>query len=54
MYSVHLSVITGNYGRVQQDGWFQTTVTNVDPMAKQCRVLHPYVHLPVPDTLYLC
>ncbi|KAF9245635.1 S-adenosyl-L-methionine-dependent methyltransferase [Melanogaster broomeanus] len=32
----------GLYGRVQMDGWFQTTVTNVDPMAKQCRVLHPY------------
>ncbi|KAF9225292.1 S-adenosyl-L-methionine-dependent methyltransferase [Gyrodon lividus] len=32
----------GLYGRVQGDGWFQTTVTNVDPTAKQCRVLHPY------------
>jgi len=32
----------GYYGRVQQDGWFQTTVTNVDPTAKQCRVIHPY------------
>lgn len=32
----------GYYGRVPKDGWFQTTVTNVDPTAKQCRVLHPY------------
>ncbi|KIL00792.1 hypothetical protein PAXRUDRAFT_29521 [Paxillus rubicundulus Ve08.2h10] len=32
----------GLYGRVQRDGWFQTIVTNVDPTAKQCRVLHPY------------
>ncbi|KAI6000261.1 S-adenosyl-L-methionine-dependent methyltransferase, partial [Pisolithus marmoratus] len=33
----------GYYGRVSKDRWFQTTVTNVDPTAKQCRVLHPYV-----------
>lgn len=32
----------GYYGRVPKDKWFQTTVTNVDPTAKQCRVLHPY------------
>ncbi|KAL4067275.1 S-adenosyl-L-methionine-dependent methyltransferase [Scleroderma yunnanense] len=32
----------GYYGRVPKDEWFQTTVTNVDPTAKQCRVLHPY------------
>ncbi|KAG8219377.1 S-adenosyl-L-methionine-dependent methyltransferase [Butyriboletus roseoflavus] len=34
----------GFYGRVQGDGWFQTTVTNVDPTAKQSRVIHPYTH----------
>ncbi|KAH7906527.1 S-adenosyl-L-methionine-dependent methyltransferase, partial [Hygrophoropsis aurantiaca] len=32
----------GLYGRVDKDRWFQTTVTNVDPSAKQCRVLNPY------------
>ncbi|KAH7927250.1 S-adenosyl-L-methionine-dependent methyltransferase [Leucogyrophana mollusca] len=32
----------GLYGRMDKDGWFQTTVTNVDPSAKQCRVLNPY------------
>ncbi|KAG9313921.1 S-adenosyl-L-methionine-dependent methyltransferase [Chiua virens] len=30
----------GLYGRIQRDGWFQTTVTNVDPTAKQSRVIH--------------
>ena len=33
----------GYYGRVPKNKWFQTTITNVDPTAKQCRVLHPYV-----------
>ncbi|KAH7886266.1 S-adenosyl-L-methionine-dependent methyltransferase [Phlebopus sp. FC_14] len=32
----------GLYGRVPKDGVFQTTVCNVDPTAKQSRVLHPY------------
>ncbi|KIM70040.1 hypothetical protein SCLCIDRAFT_12660 [Scleroderma citrinum Foug A] len=32
----------GYYGRVSKDKWFQTTITNVDPTAKQGRVLHPY------------
>ncbi|KAF8559884.1 S-adenosyl-L-methionine-dependent methyltransferase [Imleria badia] len=32
----------GFYGRVERDGWFRTTVTNVDPTAKQSRVIHPY------------
>ncbi|KAF8963951.1 S-adenosyl-L-methionine-dependent methyltransferase [Flammula alnicola] len=34
----------GAYGRVDKDSVFQTTVTNVDPTAKQCRVLHPRDH----------
>ncbi|KAF8131609.1 S-adenosyl-L-methionine-dependent methyltransferase [Boletus edulis] len=40
--SGRLSFRAGFYGRVDRDGLFQTTVTNVDPMAKQCRVIHPY------------
>jgi len=32
----------GLYGRLDKDGWFSTTVTNVDPTAKQSRVLSPY------------
>ncbi|EGO05372.1 hypothetical protein SERLA73DRAFT_68986 [Serpula lacrymans var. lacrymans S7.3] len=32
----------GLYGRLDRSLWFQTTVTNVDPTAKQCRVLNPY------------
>ena len=34
---------TGLYGRLDKDAWFSTTVTNVDPTAKQSKVLHPYV-----------
>lgn len=33
----------GLYGRIDKDGWFPTTVTNMDPTAKQSRVLNPYV-----------
>ncbi|KAG0703678.1 S-adenosyl-L-methionine-dependent methyltransferase, partial [Suillus ampliporus] len=33
---------SGLYGRVDKDDHFQATVTNVDPTAKQCRVLNPY------------
>ncbi|KAG1742724.1 S-adenosyl-L-methionine-dependent methyltransferase [Suillus paluster] len=32
----------GLYGRVDKDSYFQATVTNVDPSAKQSRVLNPY------------
>ncbi|KAF8633579.1 hypothetical protein AX15_001372 [Amanita polypyramis BW_CC] len=32
----------GLYGRLDGKSYFPTTVTNVDPTAKQCRVLHPY------------
>ncbi|OJA18063.1 hypothetical protein AZE42_05415 [Rhizopogon vesiculosus] len=32
----------GLYGRVDKDRWFQATVTNIDPTAKQSRVLNPY------------
>jgi hypothetical protein len=35
--------IQGIYGRVDKDHWFQTTVTHIDPTAKQSRVLNPYV-----------
>jgi hypothetical protein len=35
--------VTGLYGRLDKDGWFPTTVTNMDPTAKQSKVLHPYV-----------
>lgn len=41
----------GLYGRLDSDGFFQTTVTNVGPTAKQSKVLHPYVRpqpLPLP------
>ncbi|KAI0069446.1 S-adenosyl-L-methionine-dependent methyltransferase [Panus rudis PR-1116 ss-1] len=31
----------GMYGRLDADGWFHTTVTNVEPTAKQSWVLHP-------------
>ena len=33
----------GVYGRLDKDGFFPTTVTNMDPTAKQCQVLHPSV-----------
>ncbi|KAF8899291.1 S-adenosyl-L-methionine-dependent methyltransferase [Infundibulicybe gibba] len=32
----------GLYGRLDQNGYFPTTVTNVDPTAKQSRVINPY------------
>ncbi|CCM04603.1 uncharacterized protein FIBRA_06785 [Fibroporia radiculosa] len=32
----------GLYGRLDKNEWFQTTVTNVEPTAKQSRVLNPY------------
>ncbi|PPQ86962.1 hypothetical protein CVT25_009784 [Psilocybe cyanescens] len=32
----------GIYGRLDKDGVFPTTVTNVDPTAKQSQVLHPW------------
>ncbi|KAH9935023.1 uncharacterized protein B0H18DRAFT_1082741 [Fomitopsis serialis] len=32
----------GMYGRLNKDEWFNTTVTNVQPDAKQSWVLHPY------------
>ncbi|THV06517.1 S-adenosyl-L-methionine-dependent methyltransferase [Dendrothele bispora CBS 962.96] len=31
----------GAYSRLDNDGYFNTIITNVDPTAKQCRVLHP-------------
>ncbi|EIW64172.1 S-adenosyl-L-methionine-dependent methyltransferase [Trametes versicolor FP-101664 SS1] len=31
----------GMYGRLDEDKWFHTTVTNVSPTAKQSRVIHP-------------
>ncbi|KAF8167566.1 hypothetical protein B0H34DRAFT_792278 [Crassisporium funariophilum] len=34
----------GAYGRLDKNGFFPTTVTNMDPTAKQSRVLHPYCH----------
>ena len=37
----------GLYGRLDKDYVFQTTVTNVEPTAKQSRVLNPYVCLHV-------
>jgi hypothetical protein len=33
----------GLYGRLDKNYVFQTTVTNVEPTAKQSRVLNPYV-----------
>jgi hypothetical protein len=33
----------GLYGRLDKSFVFQTTVTNVEPTAKQSRVLNPYV-----------
>ncbi|KAI8998552.1 S-adenosyl-L-methionine-dependent methyltransferase [Trametes punicea] len=32
----------GLYGRLDETKWFHTTVTNVDPTAKQSYVIHPY------------
>lgn len=49
MCSVHLcdlgsdSLCVGFYGRLGKDEHFYTTVTNVEPTAKQCWVLHPEV-----------
>ncbi|KAK7465308.1 hypothetical protein VKT23_005287 [Stygiomarasmius scandens] len=34
----------GAYGRLDAEGYFNTTVTNVDPTAKQCKILHPSCH----------
>jgi len=34
----------GLYGRLDKNYVFQTTVTNVEPTAKQSRVLNPYCH----------
>ena len=34
----------GLYGRVENDGFFSTTITNPEPMGKQGRVLHPDQH----------
>jgi DNA (cytosine-5)-methyltransferase 1 len=42
MRNVYLWCI-GLYGRVNKNSYFQATVTNVDPSAKQSRVLNPYV-----------
>lgn len=33
---------SGFYGRLDPDGWFNTTVTNVNPTAKQSKILNPY------------
>ncbi|KAG9223174.1 hypothetical protein PLEOSDRAFT_155087 [Pleurotus ostreatus PC15] len=32
----------GLYGRLDQDRWFSTTITNINPTAKQSKVLNPY------------
>ncbi|KAI0828845.1 S-adenosyl-L-methionine-dependent methyltransferase [Trametes gibbosa] len=32
----------GMYGRLDQNKWFHTTVTNVEPTAKQSYVIHPW------------
>lgn len=36
---------TGFYGRLDEKKWFHTTVTNVEPMAKQSWVLNPWVSM---------
>lgn len=41
-YRVFASV-AGLYGRLDKDKWFKTTVTNVEPTAKQSWVLNPWV-----------
>lgn len=33
------------YGRLDMNSYFPTTVTNMDPTAKQSKVLNPYVCL---------
>jgi len=38
-----MQLALGFYGRLDKDGWFSTTVTNMDPTAKQSKVLNPYV-----------
>jgi DNA (cytosine-5)-methyltransferase 1 len=40
---VLLILLKGLYGRLDKNYVFQTTVTNVEPTAKQSRVLNPYV-----------
>lgn len=35
--------VTGLFGRLDKNSWFRTTVTRVDPTAKQSWILHPYV-----------
>ena len=35
---------SGCYGRIHEEGFFSTTVTQPDPERKQGRVLHPYQH----------
>jgi hypothetical protein len=36
-------VFTGMYGRLNENNCFPTTVTNMEPTAKQSRVLNPWV-----------
>lgn len=54
MVSTRVSVVLGQqtdktnfdagfYGRIDKTKWFHTTVTNVEPTAKQSWVLNPYV-----------
>jgi DNA (cytosine-5)-methyltransferase 1 len=42
-YTARSGFKPGAYGRLDKDGVFATIVTNVDPTAKQSRVLNPYV-----------
>lgn len=35
--------MAGLYGRLDENSYFPTTVTNMEPTAKQSRVLNPYV-----------
>ncbi|KAI0747841.1 S-adenosyl-L-methionine-dependent methyltransferase [Daedaleopsis nitida] len=39
-FAARLGFIPGFYARIQKDKWFHTTVTNVQPMAKQGHVVH--------------
>lgn len=41
-YFKNISIL-GAYGRLDAHAMFKTTTTNMEPTAKQCWVLHPYV-----------
>lgn len=45
LFQTYLADNKGQYGRLDGKAHFPTTVTNMDPTAKQSKVLHPHVRL---------